>query len=156
MDRKHIRSTKPNTPDIFMMLDDEETEDLVFLYLQSKGWYVVPHSRKGDSMTFEYLCVNPLNGKIAGTQVKTGNTPLNRDDYYRFREKVFLFQPNDLYLGIGTDNVRGHSTNRAHRISEQVDTLAPEVSQTKDGDSEYDSTAQQDAPPDARIDGTRR
>lgn len=91
--------------DVFMMLDAEETEDLVFLYLQSKGWYVVPHSRKGDTMTFEYLCVNPVNGQVAGTQVKTGNTPLNRDDYIQFPYKVFLFQANDIYSGSGADNI---------------------------------------------------
>ncbi len=91
--------------DIFMMLDAEETEDLVFLYLQSKGWYVVPHSRKGDTMTFEYLCVNPVNGLVAGTQVKTGSTPLNRDDYIQFQHKIFLFQANDIYYGNGADNI---------------------------------------------------
>jgi hypothetical protein len=96
---------KTKYSDIFMMLDDEETEDLLFLYLQSKGWYVVPHSRKGDTMTFEYLCVNPLNGQVAGTQVKTGNIPLNKDEYVQFRQKVFLFQPNDLYSGTGAENV---------------------------------------------------
>lgn len=96
---------KAKYSDIFMMLDAEETEDLVFLYLQSKGWYVVPHSRKGDTMTFEYLCVNPLNGQVAGTQVKTGNTPLNRDDYISFQHKIFLFQSNDIYAGNGSDNI---------------------------------------------------
>jgi hypothetical protein len=100
----HINKAKYS--DIFMLLDDEETEDLVFLYLQSKGWYVVPHSRKGDTMTFEYLCVNPKSGRVAGTQVKTGNTPLNRDEYIQFGQKVFLFQSNDLYLGVGADNVQ--------------------------------------------------
>lgn len=94
-----------NFSDIFMMLDAEETEDLVFLYLQSKGWYVVPHSRKGDTMTFEYLCVNPVTGQMAGTQVKTGNTPLNRDDYIQFQHKVFLFQANDIYHGNEADNI---------------------------------------------------
>lgn len=91
--------------DVFMMLDDEETEDLVFLYLQSKGWYVVPHSRKKDTMTFEYLCVNPADGEVAGTQVKTGNTALNRDDYVQFPHKVFLFQANDIYSGSGAENI---------------------------------------------------
>lgn len=80
-----------------MMLDDEETEDLVFLYLQSRGWYVVPHSRKGDTMTFEYLCVNPLNGQVAGTQIKTGNVAPNKDEYTQFGHKVFLFQAKDLF-----------------------------------------------------------
>jgi hypothetical protein len=51
-----------------MMLDDEETEDLVFLNLQSQGWYVLPNSRKGDTMSFEYLAVNPNRRKsfVAG------------------------------------------------------------------------------------------
>ena len=42
-------------PDIFTMLDPEETEDLVFLYLQSRGWYVVPNSRKGNTLRFEFM-----------------------------------------------------------------------------------------------------
>lgn len=91
--------------DIFMMLDDEETEDLVFIYLQSQGWYVVPNSRKGDSMSFEYLAVHPATGKKALTQVKTGNTSLNRDDYIGYSEKIFLFQSNELYHGTGAGNV---------------------------------------------------
>lgn len=91
--------------DIFMMLDDQETEDVIFLYLQSKGWCVVPHSRKGDTMSFEYLCVNPLTGQMAGTQIKTGKTPLNKDDYTHFNHKTFIFQPNGRYLGAGADNV---------------------------------------------------
>ncbi|MEA2103231.1 MAG: hypothetical protein U9P79_01125 [Candidatus Cloacimonadota bacterium] len=66
---------------IFMMLDDEETEDLVFLYLQSLGWYKAPNSRKADSMSFEYLSVNPKTGEKALTQVKTGNVSLNRSDF---------------------------------------------------------------------------
>lgn len=91
--------------DVFMMLDDEETEDIVFLYLQSQGWYVVPHSRKGDTMTFEYLCVNPQTSEVAGTQVKTGETSLNKDDYAQFSNKTFLFQSNERYCGNGAKNV---------------------------------------------------
>jgi hypothetical protein len=92
-------------PDIFMMLDDEETEDLLFLYLQSKGWYVVPNSRKGDTMSFEYLCVNPLTGEVAGTQVKTGNAPLDMNTFASVPHKTFLFQANDRYLGTRAANV---------------------------------------------------
>lgn len=103
--RKIYKINTHKFSDIFMMLDDEETEDLVFLYLQSKGWFVVPHSRKGDTMTFEYLCVNPENGQVAGTQVKTGNTPLNREDYIHFSHKIFLFQANDIYHGTHSVNI---------------------------------------------------
>lgn len=105
-------STEPVYPidrsvfsDIFMMLDDEETEDLLFLYLQSQGWYVLPNSRKGDTKRYEFLIVNPLNGEKALTQVKTGEIVINRDDYAHDPQKVFLFQSNELYVGNGTGNV---------------------------------------------------
>ena len=88
-----------------MMLDDEETEDLVFVYLQSQGWYVIPNSRKGDSMSFEYLAVNPLTGEKALTQVKTGQVAINRDDYVGYSERIFLFQSNEFYSGTGAKNV---------------------------------------------------
>jgi hypothetical protein len=91
--------------DIFMMLDDEETEDLLFLYLQSQGWYVLPNSRKGDTMSFEYLAVNPLNGEKALAQVKTGKSVINKDDYVQYQQKIFLFQSNELYAGNGAGNV---------------------------------------------------
>ena len=42
--------SKDEYSDIFMLLDAEETENVVFMYLQNKGWYVVPHSRKNDTM----------------------------------------------------------------------------------------------------------
>lgn len=144
--------------DIFMMLDDEETEDLVFLYLQSRGWYVVPHSRKGDSMTFEYLCVNPSNGQIAGTQVKTGNTPLNRDEYAQFGQKIFLFQPNDLYLGAGADNVEAIPRSE---LIEFLNKAAPWLPKSFRRKIEIvnlvtPTIAQQDASLDARNDWARR
>lgn len=91
--------------DLFMMLDDEETEDLVFLYLQSLGWYVVPNSRKADTMSFEYLSIDPNTGERALTQIKTGNVSLNKDDYKGYKYKIFLFQSNELYEGADSSNV---------------------------------------------------
>ncbi|WP_068329876.1 hypothetical protein [Psychrobacter sp. P2G3] len=86
--------------DIFLMLDDEETEDLVFLYLQSIGWYVVPSSRKGDTMSFEYLAINPQTGRRALTQVKTGHSTVPRSSYNDrdSDEHIFLFQTNEKYV----------------------------------------------------------
>ena len=91
--------------DIFMMLDDEETEDLLFLYLQSQGWFVLPNSRKGDTMRFEYFAVNPTTGEKVFSQVKTGNTSLNIDDYSEYPFKIFLFQSNGIYAGTNAKNV---------------------------------------------------
>lgn len=95
--------------DIFLMLDDEETEDLVFLYLQSIGWYVVPSSRKGDTMSFEYLAINPKTGRRALTQVKTGQSNVPRSSYSNrdSDEHIFLFQTNEKY----TEESSGLVTN---------------------------------------------
>ncbi len=88
--------------DPFMLLDDSETEDLLFIYLQTKGWYVIPHSRKADTMSYEFSLVHSRTGEPALIQVKTGNTVLNRDDdvYAKLSEKLFLFQSNEFYVGL--------------------------------------------------------
>lgn len=139
--------------DIFMMLDAEETEDLVFLYLQSKGWYVVPHSRKGDTMTFEYLCVNPVSGQVAGTQVKTGNTSLNRDDYIQFQHKIFLFQANGLYVGNEVDNIEHISRKElAEFLNKSVQWLPKSFKRKMEIVNQMMPTvAQQGAPADSAI-----
>jgi len=85
--------------DIFMILSPEETEDLLFLYLQNLGWFVISNSRKADSTTFEYLIVNPKTRERAITHIKTGNSSLNLNDYATIPQKVFLFQSNGIYSG---------------------------------------------------------
>lgn len=96
---------KTKISDVFSMLDDEETEDLVFLYLQTQGWYVLPNSRKADTMSFEYLCINPKTGEVVGTQVKTGAASINKDNYQASSCRVFLFQPNNCYEGNNHNNI---------------------------------------------------
>jgi hypothetical protein len=91
--------------DIFEFLDDEETEDVVFLYLQSKGWFIVPNSRKMDTMKYEFYAVNPANGSRAVTQVKTGNVQIDQDDYASTSEIVYLFQSQEKYIGKRHKNV---------------------------------------------------
>lgn len=91
--------------DIFMLLDDRETEDLVFLFLQTQGWLVLPNSRQSDTIAFEYLLVKPASGEIAAVQVKTGNTRLDPDSYSQYGHRVFLFQANDNYGAGSNPNV---------------------------------------------------
>lgn len=139
---------KAKYSDIFMMLDAEETEDVVFLYLQTKGWYVVPHSRKGDSMAFEYLCVNQLDGQVAAVQVKTGNAALNKDDYTRFPHKIFLFQANDIYSGVGADHVACISREDLMAfLNKAVSWLPKSLRRKLDITGLHCAVAQQDAAP---------
>jgi hypothetical protein len=89
---------------LFSLLGSETVEDVVFIYLQLRGWLVVPHSRKIDTMGFEYLVIERNNGTRAAVQVKTGDTPLSPSDYAGLG-KVFLFQANGRYLGVSTNDV---------------------------------------------------
>ena len=92
-------------PDIFAMLDAEETEDLVFLYLQSRGWYVVPNSRKGNTLRFEFMLAHSQTGDKALTQVKTGDVRLNIGAYADHPWHIFLFQSKGYYDGRSSENV---------------------------------------------------
>lgn len=89
---------------LFSLLGSETVEDVVFIYLQLRGWLVVPHSRKIDTMGFEYLVIERNNGTRAIVQVKTGDTPLFLSDYGGLG-KVFLFQANGRYIGESLGNV---------------------------------------------------
>lgn len=130
-DEEDYATTPDEFSDVFMMLDDEETEDLVFLYLQNLGWFVVPNSRKADTMSFEYLAVNPQNGQQALTQVKTGNTPLNREDYVEYSCEIFLFQANELYSGKEAKNVTCLTRNELHEFLEKSIDWLPAIFRTK-------------------------
>lgn len=84
---------------IFSLLDDEETEDVIFIYLQTQGWIVIPNSRKADTMSYEFFLINRETNSKAIVQVKTGHTPLDpKEKKWTDRtEEVFLFQSNGRY-----------------------------------------------------------
>lgn len=104
-DERYYLVDSPSANNIFMMLDDKETEDLLLIYLQMQGWCFIPSSRRYDTIYFEYLLVHKQSKKKARVQVKTGNSRLNRQDYLGFDEIIFLFQSNALYDGVGDTNI---------------------------------------------------
>jgi hypothetical protein len=92
---------------IFSFLDAEETEDVIFIYLQTLGWIVVPNSRKADTMSYEFYLINKNTHEKAIVQVKTGHTPLSPDapQWINRNEKVFLFQSSGIYKCDSKKNV---------------------------------------------------
>lgn len=84
---------------VFSFLGSDATEDVIFIYLQTQGWLVVPNSRKADSMSFEFYLIHRETRERAVVQIKTGNTSLNIDEWKDRLERVFLFQSNGLYSG---------------------------------------------------------
>ncbi|MEN6490325.1 MAG: hypothetical protein ABFD66_15840 [Smithella sp.] len=90
---------------VYSFLGSEETEDVIFIYLQMQGWLVVPNSRKADTMSYEFYAVNRKTNEKAVVQVKTGHTPLTPEEWENRKEKVFLFQASGNYNGNSTGNV---------------------------------------------------
>ncbi len=118
-------------PDIFTMLDFKETEDVVFLYLQSEGWYVVPNSREGNTLRFEFMVVHPEIGERALIQVKCGDAELNVDDYADNDYRIFLFQANELYCGQPADNVTCITRDQLERFLQDSVEWLPQSIRTK-------------------------
>ena len=120
-------------PDIFAMLDAEETEDLVFLYLQSQGWYVVPNSRKGNTMRFEFTLTHSESNEKAMVQVKTGGRRLDFDYYANDPDDklIFLFQSNGHYDGQATDRVKSISREELVSFLRKRRSLFPKSFQEK-------------------------
>lgn len=84
---------------VFPFLGSDETEDIIFIYLQTQGWLVVPNSRKADTMSFEFYLIHRETRERAVVQIKTGDSFLNVDEWKGRTERVFLFQSNGLCLG---------------------------------------------------------
>lgn len=99
--------TEMEVGNIFSFIDSEETEDVIFIYLQMNGWVVIPSSRKADTMKYEFYLTNKTTKEKAIVQVKTGHTQLNPNskEWTSRSEKVFLFQSNGKYSGSGIKNV---------------------------------------------------
>lgn len=91
--------------DIFSLLNSEEVENVLFIYLQTINWIVVPHTRKADTMRYEFSLVHRQEDRKAVIQVKTGHTWLNVNDFISQNEHVFLFQTNGNYVGSSTDHI---------------------------------------------------
>lgn len=92
--------------DLFSLLDAEETEDLLFIFLQTKGWCVIPNSRKADTMKFEFSMVRLSSGETGAVQVKTGYSSIGLDSYSEYSGTVVVFQPNNCYHGTRSKNVQ--------------------------------------------------
>lgn len=87
--------------DLFRLLTDEELEDLVALYLQKKGYCIIPSSLAGDIPLFKFQIVQSSTGERAFVQV-SGNAVLNPGIYTHFPYKVFLFSPAGYSGSFGT------------------------------------------------------
>ena len=94
---------KIGTLDIFELISSQDCEDIIFVLLQRRGWVVFPARRLADTMSYEYVLRNIVNGEPAVVQVKTGSACID----FRILPKgvrAFVFHPNDMFEGQPTEH----------------------------------------------------
>jgi len=97
------QSVAPNM-DVFEFMSDADLENVVFVYLQVCGWYVLPGTRRTDTPHYEYVLVHRTTGERAMAQVKSGQTAINAA-IYRGEERTFLFSAIGAYGANVPNNV---------------------------------------------------
>lgn len=87
--------------DFFALATPEDLEDIVALYLQDRGWRILPSTAKVSMASYEFVLVHQQTGKRAGVQVKSGNVGFLdqkvASDFDCFF--VFLASPNGVLAG---------------------------------------------------------
>jgi hypothetical protein len=74
--------------DFYAFMTDADVANVVFVYLQVLGWYVLPGTRTAATAHYEF--VRGEMGERTGVQVKSGETWIDTPQYAG-KEKAFLF-----------------------------------------------------------------
>jgi hypothetical protein len=82
--------------DLYEFMSDADIENVVFVYLQVIGWYVLPGTRTATTAHYEFVLVNRETGERAIVQVKSGGTWIDALQYAG-EEKAFLFAASGNY-----------------------------------------------------------
>jgi hypothetical protein len=95
-------------PDLFSLLDDQDCEDIVYVYLQTRGYIVFPSRRRPDTPAYEYVLVHKAKGYEAIAQVRTGDVeiPVDLASWPQPVSRVYVFSPNEKYKGKPAKKVR--------------------------------------------------
>jgi hypothetical protein len=67
--------------DLFDYLGASDLEDLVAVYLQTQGWYILPCTRTPNTPRYEFVLVHNKTGQRGIVQVKSGNTAILATSY---------------------------------------------------------------------------
>jgi hypothetical protein len=102
-----VEYSLPTVPaDLYALISSEDCEDLVGLFLQEKGYRIIPSTCRADTAAYEFVLKHTVTGTSAVAQVKQGNVTLNFDDYYSsLPREVYLFTLQGEYTGTRTSNV---------------------------------------------------
>ena len=80
-------------------MTDADIENVVFVYLQVLGWYVIPGTRTATTAHYKFVLVNWETDNRAVVQVKSGGTWIDASRYAG-QETAFLV---DAWGGYGSE-----------------------------------------------------
>ena len=115
---------------LFDLIDADDCEDIVAVYLQSEfGYRLLPSTCKRDTQKTEFVLRK--HGCKALVQVKQGNVDLNRDDFSAGRDEPcewFLFTTHGQYVGKHALHVRCLEPDRLREFAwNNVDLMSGRV-----------------------------
>ncbi len=90
---------------MFSLISSEDCEDIIGIFLQEKGYRMIPSSCKADTSAYEFVLKHVRTGHTAIVQVKQGYVDLNIDDYSDLQSEVYLFTTHGEYIGETSQNV---------------------------------------------------
>jgi hypothetical protein len=125
LSRRNYFREAPPSEDFFGLLSPGAAEDLVGLYLQSRGYSMVPSSCHRTTAKYEFVLRHRRTGEIASLQVKTGRAPLCRDDFAELPGRVFLFAASQDYRGRRRSNVSCISSSQLRLFARRNRHLLP-------------------------------
>jgi hypothetical protein len=114
------------SPDIFSLLSSEDCEDLVALYMQMKGYMLLPSTCKRSTSAYEFVMRHRVTGEHAAAQVKNGFDDLHLGDYSSFPGTVFLFTSKGRYVGMAPPNVSCVTAEQILQFIHEHDAILPD------------------------------
>jgi hypothetical protein len=82
--------------DLFALASPEDLEDIVALFLQTKGWRLFPSTAKVSMASYEFVMVHERMGKRAGVQVKSGTVGYLEQKVASDFDSFFVFLANPM------------------------------------------------------------
>lgn len=118
---------RKNILDLFL---PEDVEEVKSLYLQAeKNYLIYSSSNKLDTQTYEFVMVSRDGSHLCYAQVKTGNVPLDGNDYVHLTEdgnKVYLFTVSQQYCNVDDANVISLDKNKIIDFIYNKKTIMPQ------------------------------
>jgi len=119
----------PGGNDPFQLFSPDDCEDLVGLYLQDRGWVIIPSSCKRSTAGYEFILYHRDLGEKAAVQVKHRKAILDVQNFLGLEaDRVYLFATSGKYTGTPSSNMVCLTWEEMHAyLMERAIHLAPRL-----------------------------